>query len=53
MKKIKLLFLLLLISVFGNVYAADHVVKMLNNGDDGMFVFDPPALKIKVGDTVT
>jgi pseudoazurin len=53
MKKIKLLSLLFLMALFGNAYSADHVVKMLNNGDDGMFVFDPPALKIKAGDTVT
>lgn len=53
MKKIKFLSLLFMMSIFGNAYSAEHIVKMLNSGADGMFVFDPPALKIKVGDTVT
>ena len=33
--------------------AADHVVKMLNKGSVGMFVFEPALVKIAPGDTVT
>ncbi|MDO5103145.1 MAG: pseudoazurin [Lautropia sp.] len=33
--------------------AADHVVKMLNNGKDGGMVFEPAFLHVAVGDTVT
>lgn len=33
--------------------AADHVVKMLNNGKDGGMVFEPAFLQVAVGDTVT
>ncbi len=32
--------------------AASHEVKMLNNGKEGIMVFDPPYLKAAVGDTV-
>lgn len=32
--------------------AADHEVKMLNNGADGLMVFEPGYLKIEKGDTV-
>ena len=35
------------------VFAADHVVKMLNNGADGMMVFEPGYLNVVPGDTVT
>lgn len=33
--------------------AADHVVKMLNKGGAGMFVFEPALVRIVQGDTVT
>ena len=33
--------------------AADHQVKMLNKGKDGVMVFEPSALRIAAGDTVT
>jgi pseudoazurin len=33
--------------------AADHVVKMLNNGRAGMMVFEPALVKVAPGDTVT
>lgn len=33
--------------------AADHQVEMLNRGDAGMMVFEPAALNIAIGDTVT
>lgn len=33
-------------------FAEQHVVEMLNNGDDGMMVFSPGYLKVQKGDTV-
>ncbi len=33
--------------------SADHTVKMLNQGADGMMVFEPAYLKVAPGDTVT
>ena len=33
-------------------FAAEHVVKMLNNGAGGMMIFEPAALSVNVGDTV-
>ena len=33
-------------------FAAEHTVKMLNNGDGGMMIFEPAVLKVSVGDTV-
>lgn len=35
------------------VLAADHEVQMLNRGDAGTMVFEPAALEIEPGDTVT
>lgn len=35
------------------VLAADHEVRMLNRGDAGNMVFEPAALHIQPGDTVT
>lgn len=32
--------------------AAEHVVKMLNNGKDGGMVFEPAFLNVNIGDTV-
>lgn len=32
---------------------ADHVVRMLDSGSDGMMVFDPGVLRVAIGDTVT
>ncbi len=34
-------------------HAADHKVKMLNKGTDGMMVFEPAYVAVKPGDTVT
>src|SRR5690606_12111270 len=34
-------------------FGADHTVKMLNQGADGMMVFEPAFLKVAPGDTVT
>lgn len=36
----------------GSVWAAEHTVKMLNSGADGMMVFEPGFLKVEPGDTV-
>ncbi len=33
--------------------AADHTIKMLNTGTDGIMVFEPGYLHVKKGDTVT
>lgn len=33
--------------------AADHQVKMLNSGQEGIMVFEPPVVHASVGDTVT
>ena len=33
-------------------FAAEHTVKMLNNGEGGMMVFEPAVLSVNVGDTV-
>lgn len=35
------------------VFAADHEIKMLNQGPDGIMVFEPGFLKANPGDTVT
>ena len=48
----KLLLITLLISNY-HMYGANFEVKMLNQGLDGVMVFEPSLLKINVGDTVT
>ena len=48
----KLLLITLLISNY-HVFSANFEVKMLNQGQDGVMVFEPPLLKINAGDTVT
>ena len=48
----KLLLITLLISNY-HMYGANFEVKMLNQGQDGVMVFEPPLLKITAGDTVT
>lgn len=53
MKSIKLSAILFLVAFYGNVFSAEHVVKMLNGAPPNMFVFDPPVLKVAVGDSVT
>ena len=35
------------------MYGANFEVKMLNQGQDGVMVFEPSLLKINTGDTVT
>ena len=53
MKSIKLYAILFLLAFYGNAISAEHVVKMLNGAPPNMFVFDPPVIKIAVGDSVT
>ena len=48
----KLLLITLLISNY-HMYGASFEVKMLNQGQDGVMVFEPSLLKINAGDTVT
>ena len=48
----KLLLITLLISNY-HMYGANFEVKMLNQGKDGVMVFEPSLLKINAGDTVT
>ena len=51
MKKYLLIFPLLMIQL--DLYSANQVVKMLNQGSGGVMVFEPAFLKIAVGDSVT
>lgn len=54
MKKLALSLAATAAMAFGSVaFAADHEVKMLDNGADGMMVFEPAYLKVAPGDTVT
>ena len=50
MKNIVLAISLFLLTV--PAFAAEHTVKMLNNGAGGMMIFEPAVLKVAVGDTV-
>lgn len=43
---------LIAISSMSSLAAAEHEVKMLNNGTEGMMVFEPSTVKAAVGDTV-
>ncbi|QFT56438.1 Pseudoazurin precursor [Microbulbifer sp. THAF38] len=45
--------LLALVMASTSALAADHEVKMLNQGKDGMMTFEPAFLNVAVGDTVT
>jgi pseudoazurin len=42
-----------LLTLASPALSAEHVVKMLNKGADGMFVFEPALVKIAPGDKVT
>jgi len=44
---------LLMLTASLSAYAANHEVKMLDNGKDGSMVFEPGYVNAKVGDTVT
>ena len=48
----KITTLLILLSLSAPAFAAEHVVKMLNSGKDGMMVFEPGVLSVNKGDTV-
>jgi len=50
MKKITTLLVLFSLSL--PAFAAEHVVKMLNNGSGGMMIFEPAVLTVNKGDTV-
>ncbi|MBB4124619.1 pseudoazurin [Martelella radicis] len=43
---------LVLTTTMAPVWAEDHIVNMLNRGDDGIMVFEPGLLVIQPGDTV-
>lgn len=45
--------MMLVLFAAGSVLAANHEVKMLDNGKDGSMVFEPGFLKVNPGDTVT
>lgn len=49
----KKLLLAALVMFSGGVSAANHEVKMLDNGKDGSMVFEPAYIKAEKGDTVT
>ena len=48
----KLATLLIMLTLSAPAFAAEHEVKMLNNGAGGMMIFEPAVLKASVGDTV-
>ena len=50
MKKLLLTLSLFLVSIPS--FAEDHYVRMLNNGEGGLMVFEPAVLSVNVGDTV-
>jgi len=52
MKTLKIVFLSLIVLSPLSIISADYIVKMLNNGKEGLMVFEPPVLSIQPGDTV-
>lgn len=48
----KLVILSLGLALAASAFAAEHQVKMLNNGKDGIMVFEPGFIKAAKGDTV-
>ena len=48
----KLATFIILFSLSATAMAADHTVKMLNNGAGGMMIFEPAVLSVNLGDTV-
>ena len=52
MKALKILFCSLIILSPLSVISAEYTVKMLNNGKEGLMVFEPSFLSIQPGDTV-
>ena len=49
----KIIILILILSFGVNLYSANHIVKMLNQGAEGVMIFEPSVLKINPGDSVT
>ncbi|MEM1190768.1 MAG: pseudoazurin [Pseudomonadota bacterium] len=49
---LKIVALALTVTTAGTATAAEHIVKMLNQGDTGQMVFEPAFVKVEVGDTV-
>ena len=52
MKTLKILFCSLIALLPLSVISAEYTVKMLNNGQEGLMVFEPSVLSIQPGDTV-
>jgi len=52
MKALKILFCSLIILSPLSVISAEYTVKMLNNGKEGLMVFEPSSLSIQPGDAV-
>ena len=52
MKALKIIFLSLIALSPLLIISADYTVKMLNNGKEGLMVFEPAILSIEQGDTV-
>jgi len=52
MKALKIVFLSLILLSPLSIISADYTVKMLNNGKEGLMVFEPSVLSIQPGDTV-
>ena len=52
MKALKIVFLSLIVLSPLSLISADYTVKMLNNGKEGLMVFEPSVLSIQPGDTV-
>ena len=46
----KIILLILILSFQVNLYSANHIVKMLNQGAEGVMIFEPSVLKINPGD---
>ncbi|WP_067102236.1 pseudoazurin [Marinomonas atlantica] len=49
----RLIMALALIPLAGTSFAAEHIVKMVNQNDWGTMAFEPSFLHVEVGDTVT
>ena len=52
MKTLKIIFLTLIALSPLSIISAEYTVKMLNNGKEGLMVFEPSVLSIQQGDTV-
>ena len=52
MKALKIVFFSLIVLSPLSIISADYTVKMLNNGKEGLMVFEPSVLSIQPGDTV-